>query len=158
MLAVRVDNSAQPNSRWYSGSGIYRHVRVVVTDPTHVAHWGVFVTHAGSDEHVGQGRRSDTRVANESLWRRRVTVETSCLTRRETKLAAHESKLSIASGKEDEASQEITVANPALWSPESPTLYRAVSTIRKDGKRNRPGHHAFRHTLACVVSRKRACC
>ena len=46
VLAVRVDNSAQPNSRWYSGSGIYRHVRVVVTDPTHVAHWGVFVTTA----------------------------------------------------------------------------------------------------------------
>jgi beta-galactosidase len=41
VLAVRVDNSAQPNSRWYSGSGIYRHVRVVVTDSTHVAHWGV---------------------------------------------------------------------------------------------------------------------
>ena len=40
----RVDNSAQPNSRWYSGSGIYRHVRVVVTNPSHVAHWGVFVT------------------------------------------------------------------------------------------------------------------
>ena len=44
VLAVRVDNSAQPNSRWYSGSGIYRHVRVVITDPIHVAHWGVFVT------------------------------------------------------------------------------------------------------------------
>src|SRR5437588_282633 len=44
VLAVRVDNSAQPNSRWYSGSGIYRHVRVVVTEPAHVAHWGVFVT------------------------------------------------------------------------------------------------------------------
>jgi len=44
VLAVRVDNSAQPNSRWYSGSGIYRHVRVVVTDPAHVAHWGVFIT------------------------------------------------------------------------------------------------------------------
>ena len=44
VLAVRVDNSAQPNSRWYSGSGIYRHVWVVVTDPVHVARWGVFVT------------------------------------------------------------------------------------------------------------------
>ncbi len=42
VLAVRVDNSEQPNSRWYSGSGIYQHVRVVVTNPTHVAHWGVF--------------------------------------------------------------------------------------------------------------------
>ena len=39
VLAVRVDNSEQPNSRWYSGSGIYRHVRVVVTDAVHLAHW-----------------------------------------------------------------------------------------------------------------------
>ena len=37
VLAVRADNSLQPNSRWYSGSGIYRHVRVVVTDPVHIA-------------------------------------------------------------------------------------------------------------------------
>ena len=44
VLAVRVDNSAEPNSRWYSGSGIYRHVRVIVTNLTHVAHWGVFIT------------------------------------------------------------------------------------------------------------------
>ncbi len=44
VLAVRVDNSMQPNSRWYSGSGIYRHVRVVVTEPIHVAPWGVFVS------------------------------------------------------------------------------------------------------------------
>ena len=59
VLAVRVDNSEQPNSRWYSGSGIYRHVRIVVTDPVHIAHWGVFVTtpeatatHAQVDLHI----------------------------------------------------------------------------------------------------------
>ena len=65
VLAVRVDNSAQPNSRWYSGSGIYRHVRVVVTDPTHVAHWGVFVT---TPEATSTSAKVSirTRVANES--------------------------------------------------------------------------------------------
>src|SRR5438093_2489762 len=44
VIAVRVDNSQQPNSRWYSGSGIYRHVRLVTTDPMHVDHWGTYVT------------------------------------------------------------------------------------------------------------------
>jgi beta-galactosidase len=65
VLAVRVDNSAQPNSRWYSGSGIYRHVRVVVTDSTHVARWGVFVT---TPDVSGNAARVSlrTRVANES--------------------------------------------------------------------------------------------
>ena len=44
VIAVRVDNSQQPNSRWYSGSGIYRHVRLVTSDPTHVAGWGTYIT------------------------------------------------------------------------------------------------------------------
>ena len=44
VIAVRVDNSQQPNSRWYSGSGIYRHVRLVTTGPVHVDHWGTYVT------------------------------------------------------------------------------------------------------------------
>src|SRR5205809_3273648 len=44
VMAVRVDNSQQPNSRWYSGSGIYRHVRLVTSDPVHVAQWGTYIT------------------------------------------------------------------------------------------------------------------
>src|SRR3984885_10100539 len=43
-LAVRVDNSEQPNSRWYSGSGIYRHVWLDITSPLHIAHWGTYIT------------------------------------------------------------------------------------------------------------------
>src|ERR1035437_1221777 len=44
LLAVKVDNSKQPNSRWYSGSGIYRNVWLVVTNPVFVDHWGTYVT------------------------------------------------------------------------------------------------------------------
>ena len=49
VVAVRVDNSDQPNSRWYSGCGIYRHVWLTKTHPIHVKHWGVFV-HDGKVE------------------------------------------------------------------------------------------------------------
>lgn len=88
VLAVRVDNSAQPNSRWYSGSGIYRHVRVVVTDPAHVEHWGVVVT---TLEATGTSAKVSirTRVANESSGDVPVTIETTLLDKTETKLAAH---------------------------------------------------------------------
>ncbi|HKJ41240.1 MAG TPA: beta galactosidase jelly roll domain-containing protein, partial [Sunxiuqinia sp.] len=43
-LAVKVDNSLQPNSRWYTGSGIYRHVRLVISSPLHIKQWGVYAT------------------------------------------------------------------------------------------------------------------
>ncbi len=133
VLAVRVDNSAQPNSRWYSGSGIYRHVRVVVTDPMHIAHWGVFVT---TPEATSASAKVSirTRVANESSADAAVVVETILLDRAGNKAGSALSTLNLAAGKEDEAAQEIAVTRPALWSPESPTLYRAVSTIRRDGK------------------------
>jgi beta-galactosidase len=133
VLAVRVDNSAQPNSRWYTGSGIYRHVRVVVTDATHVAHWGVFVT----TPEVSNGSAMvsvQTKLANESAAPAGVTVKTTLYDHADRAVGTTESTLTIAAEKETEAAQTIMVANPALWSPVSPILYRAVSQVSVDGK------------------------
>ena len=44
VIAVKVDNSLQPNSRWYSGSGIYRHVWLTEIEPVHIGHWGTVIT------------------------------------------------------------------------------------------------------------------
>ena len=133
VLAVRVDNSAQPNSRWYSGSGIYRHVRVVVTDPVHVAHWGVLVsTTRASTE--GGSLSVRTRVENELAAPARVTVETQILDRGGKPAGRAQSAVEAAPGSGSESSQEIAVSKPALWSPEAPALYRAVTRLRKDGK------------------------
>ena len=133
VLAVRVDNSAQPNSRWYSGSGIYRHVRVIVTDPTHVAHWGVFVT--TPEASADSAKVSiQTKVSNDSAKPVDVTVETTLYDHAGNEVGTTKSPLTIAQGKETEAAQTITVANPSLWSPASPTLYRAVSRIRRFDK------------------------
>ena len=133
VLAVRVDNSAQPNSRWYSGSGIYRHVRVVVTEPTHVAHWGVFVTSPQVTAASAQVS-IQTQVANESTDQAVVSVETTLLDSANNKVGAAQTELTILPGKDAEAAQQMIVAHPALWSPDSPVLYRAVSTVRRNGK------------------------
>ncbi len=133
LLAVRVDNSAQPNSRWYSGSGIYRHVRLVVTDPTHVAHWGVFVTTPNASESAATVS-IQTRLVNDSAKSSAVSVKTTLYDGAGREAGTKESTLTVAAGKEVEAAQTITVTNPSLWSPASPTLYRAVSLISEDGK------------------------
>ena len=133
VLAVRVDNSAQPNSRWYSGSGIYRHVRVVVTESTHVAHWGVFVTTPEVSDRAAKVSLR-TRVVNESSEPAKVTVKTTLADRAGKQAGSAQSDVTIAPGKDIEASQEIAVANPALWSPESPALYRATTQVVKNGK------------------------
>lgn len=133
VLAVRVDNSAQPNSRWYSGSGIYRHVRVVVADPTHVAHWGVFVTTPKVSEESATVS-IQTKVENESPEGAGITLVTTLYDRAGHEAGKAESALTVDSGKEADAAQTIVVAGPALWSTASPALYRAVSQIRKGGK------------------------
>ncbi len=133
VLAVRVNNSAQPNSRWYSGSGIYRHVRVIVTDPVHVAHWGAFVT-TPEVSSTSAKISLHARVANESAQQEGVSIETTVFNKAGKKVGTAKSNLAIAPGGEAEATQEITVTKPALWSPESPVLYRALSQVREDGK------------------------
>ena len=66
VVAVRVDNSDQPNSRWYSGCGIYRHVWLTTTNPIHVKHWGVFV-HDGKVE-VDYENPTHQKVTVKNTW------------------------------------------------------------------------------------------
>jgi len=133
VLAVRVDNSAQPNSRWYSGSGIYRHVRVVVTSETHVAHWGVFVTTKEASESRALISLR-TRIANDSASQAETNIETTILDGAGNKVGSARSKTAVAPGTETETAQEITLANPALWSPDSPAMYRAITEVKQNGK------------------------
>jgi beta-galactosidase len=133
VLAVRVDNSAQPNSRWYSGSGIYRHVRVVITNPSHVAHWGVFVTTPDVTDTSGKVQVHTT-VVNDSDADGGLTLQTTLLDRIGNAVGTAQSSVQAAAHKETETSQDIAVANPALWSPESPVLYRAVTRVLKNGQ------------------------
>ncbi|HTW82171.1 MAG TPA: glycoside hydrolase family 2 TIM barrel-domain containing protein [Terracidiphilus sp.] len=129
VLAVRVDNSAQPNSRWYSGSGIYRHVRVLVTNPVHVEHWGVFISTTEASK-TSARVSVRTQVANQSGTPSDVMVATTLLDDAGKQVGATQSKLTIDENGKAEATQEIAVANPQMWSPESPTLYRAVSEVK----------------------------
>jgi beta-galactosidase len=133
VLAVRVDNSMQPNSRWYSGSGIYRHVRVVVTEPIHVAPWGVFVsTPEASTASARVVVR--TQLQNETTETGGVTVKTILVGPLGTKSSELDGTVELRAGQSAETTQETTLDQPALWSPENPHLYRAITQITRNGK------------------------
>ncbi len=133
VLAVRVDNSAQPNSRWYSGSGIYRHVRVVVTNPIHVAHWGVFVTTPEVSEASAKVQVRTT-IQMPSATAAKLALRTDLVNSIGNIVGAAESPIEGTSAIDKQLTQEVAVPNPALWSPSSPTLYRAVTRVMSNGQ------------------------
>ncbi len=133
VLAVRVDNSKQPSSRWYTGSGIYRHVRVVVTGPIHVAPWGVF---ASTPEASAESARVllKTKVRNDSAEAGEVNVKTVLVDPSGKQSGAAEGVINLQAGQSAETAQEIALDRPALWSPATPSLYRAITRVEKNGK------------------------
>ena len=113
VIAVRVDNSDQPNSRWYSGCGIYRHVWLTQTEHTHVAHWGTFVTSSLS-------KNNKTATFN-------VLVEVA----NKTKDTQITNILLDAGGKEIAKTNgnTLTVKNPRLWTLDNPYIYKVRTEI-----------------------------
>jgi beta-galactosidase len=133
VLAVKVDNSQQPNSRWYSGSGIYRNVWLVTTEKIHVDHWGTYVTTPEVTEQSGKVS-IQTKVRNASQQNQSITLRTVVLDKDGKKVAAVESKSVAPKDSVCEIIQDLTVKNPALWSLEDTRLYKAVTTIECDGR------------------------
>ena len=133
VLAVRVDQSKQKNSRWYSGSGIYRHVWLNVAGPLHIAPWGVFVT---TPEVTTERARVSvaTRIENESANKSKFVLRTILYARSGAVVGESNASAELGPGDSIVASQEIAVGKPALWTPESPNLYRAVTRVIQDGE------------------------
>ena len=128
VIAVKVDNSKQPNSRWYSGSGIYRNVWLVTTNKIHVDHWGTFITTPTvSDKETTVNVL--TKVANVAGSAEPITITTT-LYDASGKAVAQSSITLGAADKESKAQQTLKVSNPKLWSIDEPYLYKAVSQIK----------------------------
>jgi beta-galactosidase len=115
VVAVKVDNSDQPNSRWYSGCGIYRHVWLTKTASVHVAHWGVY---ANSSVTKGKGR-VDIDVTLDGKG----SVENMLIDPR-GKIV----------GKSKGQKSAITIAKPMLWSCEQPNIYKVRTIVKVGGK------------------------
>ena len=113
VVAVRVDNSDQPNSRWYSGCGIYRHVWLTKTHPIHVRHWGVYV-HDGKVE-----------VDYENPTRQKVTVKNMLLDA--------DGKVVARSTGQSSYLSPLT-SHLKKWSCEDPYIYKVRTQLIAGGK------------------------
>ena len=133
-IAVKVDNSVQPNSRWYSGSGIYRNVWLVTTNKVAIDNWGTYVTTTDVS----------TKAATVNLKVKIKNHDRSTAITIKTVIYDAGGKAVSAAGeivaKTDlkdtviSSNQNITVKSPTLWSVEHPYLYKVVTTVLADNK------------------------
>ncbi|MBN2132916.1 MAG: beta galactosidase jelly roll domain-containing protein, partial [Sedimentisphaerales bacterium] len=132
VLAVRVRNEGK-NSRWYSGSGIYRHVWLTITDPVHVAPWGTYVTTAEVAKNAATVVVR-TQVVNHRPSSQNVEVAVHIVDPQGRSVVEQTQMGRIAADPPLDTTHRLQVPNPALWSPESPSLYEAVTEVRLDGE------------------------
>ncbi|WP_327319902.1 glycoside hydrolase family 2 TIM barrel-domain containing protein [Streptomyces sp. NBC_01235] len=131
VIAVKVQNRL-PSSRWYSGSGIYREARLVVTEPVHVARWGTYVTTPEVTDERAVVRVATT-VVNASGTGSDVEVVSRILAPNGRTVARTSSTVSVA----DRATEthELTVADPRRWDFETPHRYTLETELRVAGER-----------------------
>lgn len=132
VIAVEVKNEGE-NSRWYSGSGIYRHVWLKVLEPVHVAQWGTYVTTSGVSEKSAK-ISAHTEVQNESNEDLNIRLVTRILDAKGEQKAEIESEEAIDAGGSYTFDQNISLQSPDLWSVELPSLYTMVSEVYQKNK------------------------
>lgn len=141
VIVVKADNSEQPNSRWYSGSGIYRNVWLVKVNPVHVDNWGTFV----HDMRISPEEATfslEVRIRNSSEADRDAEISTSIYDDRNRVVTAPVTTLLRvpytpcydARMREASVDHQFSIPNPKLWSPDSPSLYTAVTEVKVAGK------------------------
>ena len=132
VVAVKVVNYGK-NSRWYSGSGLYRDVDLMVTDPLHAALWGAYVT----TPEVSAEKASvkvDVTVRNDAAQAASGEVEVKILDRKGLEVAAGKAPVTVSATSGTSVSMMLAVANPSLWSPDDPALYTAEIAVCRDGQ------------------------
>ncbi len=133
VVAVRVDHSRSADSRWYTGSGIYRDVWMVYANPVHINQWGPYVypknvTAKQATLHV------EVALENKAAAASTLTVENNLLNPAGQIVAKHQGKLQVVAGGQNKLVAELKVKNPQLWNLENPQLYRLQTVVRQNGK------------------------
>ncbi|MBN2685354.1 MAG: DUF4982 domain-containing protein [Pontiellaceae bacterium] len=130
---VRVDHSLDADSRWYTGSGIYRPVHLIVAEPVHIGLWGVYwVADRNKDGTASVG--VETTLENHQAADAEVVVSHRLLDADGATVAEGSKALEVAPHGDAAVQQEFQVTKPKLWSVESPYLYTLETTVTQNGK------------------------
>lgn len=133
VLAVRVDHSRQMDSRYFSGSGIYRDARLSFTDPLHIAPWGSYVT----TPNVSAARaevKAQAELVNAAASPRQFTLRAELLAPDGRVVATRDTPASLKAGERRTLAQTLPVAQPQRWSLDTPMLYTLRQTVLVQGK------------------------
>ena len=141
LIAVQVKNEGQ-NSRWYSGSGIYRHVWLEMSEEVHIAQWGVYITTPEVSSSIA-GIKIDIKVVNERNNTIPVRIVTEIRNPGGGVVAKTETRQNMSGRSEYVFKQELNIENPQLWSLESPGLYKAVIGVFDSDKGLEENETAF---------------
>lgn len=132
IIAVKVNTTGQPNSRWYTGSGIYRHVWLIAKNKLHINQWGVFARTVKADKERA-GVEVSIELRNDNNISKSCTVITRFTDAHGKEAGRAETKAEVKPGQVQKIDQDISIARPALWSTERPGLYRLQVEVRSGG-------------------------
>jgi beta-galactosidase len=124
VIAVKVDNSEQPNSRWYSGSGIYRNVWLTTVDKIHFKQWGTFITTPQINEHSATVNINTNVSSTDKSLRLKAIIYNEM-----GKVVA--GNTSSINNQVDAIDRDVVIKNPLLWSTDHPYLYKVVLQLFK---------------------------
>lgn len=132
VVAVRVDHSLSADSRWYTGSGIYRNVWLVYANPTHIAQWGVY---AYPEIEKKKGiLRVEVAIDNEAASGKSVQILNELYDQTGKVVAKANNKLSITANSDNTLKTSLNINNPELWDISLPNLYTLKTIVSENGK------------------------
>lgn len=135
ILAVRVDHSVFADSRWYTGSGIYRTVRLCITDSVRISPWGVFVSTPTVSGDLAE-IRIETAIDNLSLSGREIQLTSYVLDTEGLVVAKVTTSGTVIDAEQRKVLvQESAVKHPRLWSIQTPNMYSVLSVIETEGRK-----------------------
>lgn len=132
-ITVKADNSSQPGSRWYTGTGIYRHVYLITTNKMYIPVWGNYIV---ANEYTTQRAdiKIETKIKNDFAKTKEIIVRHTAIDNEGIVAGSISLQTTIASTKTATINAVLTVKNPKIWSQETPNRYTIKTELVENEK------------------------